>query len=51
MSVPDITWPKLRWNWTWAIITDAEFIEKSEAYGEMYVSMARNLVQKDLETP
>ena len=35
--------------WTWAHISDAEFLAASEQLGALHVHVARILIQKDFE--
>jgi hypothetical protein len=43
------TWQQLKAAWTWAVISDAEFIRRAYAIG--FGLEARELVKQDLETP
>jgi len=35
--------------WTWAHISDAEFLAEAEKLGALHVHAARTLIQKDVE--
>jgi hypothetical protein len=42
-------WLEILHAWTWAHISDAEFIAAAERLGALHVYAARTLIQKDLQ--
>jgi hypothetical protein len=42
-------WLEILNAWTWAYISDAEFVAAAERLGASHVHAARTLIQRDLE--
>jgi len=44
-----MNWLEILHAWTWAYISDAEFVAAAERLGASHVHAARTLIQRDLE--
>jgi len=42
-------WREILHAWTWAYMSDAEFVAAAERLGALRVHAARTLIQRDLE--
>jgi len=42
-------WREILHAWTWAYMSDAEFVAAAERLGALHVHAARTFIQRDLE--